>query len=108
MKKLSKWAALAAVLVLCASCDTMRSLMVDGGAADQLLANGVISVEQHAALTGNGWGPLLQGLINTVSTLVIGVPVIRAWRGPATKAENVAKKVAAKVPPAPAASEPPV
>lgn len=104
MKKLAKWAALAAVCCALVSCDTMRSIMVDGGVADQLLANDVITPDQHAALTGNGWGPILQGLLNTASTLLIGVPIIRKWRGPAAPpAEKQARKAAhqaAKAPPA--------
>lgn len=90
-----------AVLVL-PGCAAFESMMVDTGVADQLLANDVISPEQHAALTGNGWGEILKGVVNTASTLLIGVPIMRVWRGPATKQENVEKKKAAKASPAPA------
>lgn len=88
-----------AVMSLLPGCSMLEQLTIDGDVADQLLANDVITKTQHAALTGSGWKPLVMGLINTASTLLIGVPLISKWRGPATKVENVEKKKAAKAAP---------
>lgn len=91
-----------AAVILLPGCSMLEQLTIDGDVADQLLANDVITKTQHAALTGSGWKPLVMGLINTASTLLIGVPLISKWRGPATKVENVEKKKAAKAAPTPA------
>ena len=89
-----------AAVILLPGCSMLEQLTIDCSVADQLLANDVITQAQHTALTGAGWKPLVYGLINTVSTLVIGFPLLVKWRGPATKVENVAKKKAAKAKPA--------
>ena len=99
--KIALCVAAAAFLMMLTGCESLASVFGDGGrVADQLLADGVITREQHTAMTGGGWGDLLKMVANTASTLLIGVPIIRTWRGPATKAENVGKKQAAKAAPA--------
>jgi hypothetical protein len=95
MQSKLKWALYIAVILLLASC---TSILGEGGreVADALYNNGAITKEQHSALVGDGYDDILRMLINTASTLLIGVPIIHTWRGPATKVENVQKAIAAK------------
>jgi len=76
------------ILMVLPGCEAVRSIMLEGGVADRLLADQVITADQHAALTGNGWGPILSGLINMAGTLLLGIPIIQKIRGPSATAEQ--------------------
>lgn len=106
------WFVLGVVAVFCCACTTTGpiSAPVAAGAAamlavfDQLLAGGVITAEQHATLVQsvtaldtaveaakrNALTPEEAGVAAGGLTAAV-LAAIRLWRGPATKAENVAK-----------------